>query len=72
MGTIRYDAASGTLRDGIVWEFVSAGGLEAVMEADRVYGEWTGREKTEDLHDCLLSKNHVTGSGHTPSPITVS
>jgi hypothetical protein len=60
MGSIRYDAASGTLRDGIIWEFVSAGDLEAAMEADRVYGEWTGREKAEDLHDCPVSKQHVT------------
>jgi hypothetical protein len=60
MGSIRYDAKSGTLRHGVVWEFAGAPELEAAVEADRVCGEWTRREKTEGLLNCPVSKRHVT------------
>src|SRR5947209_7613997 len=62
MGSIDYDSSTGVLVGGLLWEFPVAADLQAAMEDDRVYGEWTGEERREDLYRCPVNKLHKTGA----------
>ena len=62
--TIYYDSSSGKLVAGLVWhahwgnfeDYLSAPGKEGM-----VYGEATSREVVTELHQCSVSKGHITG-----------
>jgi hypothetical protein len=61
MASIVFDSKSGNLVEGLVWAFPSMGDFEAVLEMNLVYGECNGRERSEDLYLCPVSKTHKTG-----------
>jgi hypothetical protein len=62
MGSLDYDSRSGALVEGLIWEFPVAVDLQAAMKGDRVYGEWTGKERSEELFQCPVSRQHKTGT----------